>query len=318
MNELSLRFGELAERDVPLPGKGETLARWQFLAEVAAADLALAKLVESHLDAVAILHELGAPELLEAGRRWAVWAAEPPAARLEVDRNGRLSGVKAWCSGADLVGYALVTAWTDDGQPQLVAVDLGQPGIEPDLSAWQAVGMGRVLTPDLHFDAVAGTAIGRPGQYVGRPGFWHGGAGIAACWYGGALPLAQAIRRARPSPHRDAHLGAVDVALRGGRALLRELAADIDRRPSIGCRTPCGSVRPSTRWRGWSSIMPVGPSERVRSVEIGWWPSTLPICPSSSGKPTPSGILPCWPSGWRTGDGPCEHRSGPRRSPDQR
>ena len=242
-SELSDRFCDLVEAELPLPGKGETLRRWQWLTTVATEDLALAKLVESHFDALAVLAELGAADLVGAGQRWAVWAAEPPNARLSLDAAGRVSGTKAWCSGADLVGHALVTAWTTDGQPQLVAVDLDQPGIEPDSSAWAAVGMGRALTPDLHFDAVPVTAVGRSGRYTERPGFWHGGAGVAACWYGGTLPIAEAVRRARPGPHRDAHLGAIDVALRSLAALLRETAAEIDRQPDRNRMTEALRVR---------------------------------------------------------------------------
>src|SRR5689334_9943551 len=42
---------------LPLPGSGQTLARWRMLAEVAALDLSLAKLFEGHTDALAILAE---------------------------------------------------------------------------------------------------------------------------------------------------------------------------------------------------------------------------------------------------------------------
>ncbi len=44
--------------DVPYPGEGQTFRRWQILSQVAALDLSLAKIFESHLDALAILHEL--------------------------------------------------------------------------------------------------------------------------------------------------------------------------------------------------------------------------------------------------------------------
>ena len=36
--------------------------------------------------------------------------------------------------------------------------------------------------------------MGADGAYLDRPGFWHGGAGIAACWHGGAVALAQFAR----------------------------------------------------------------------------------------------------------------------------
>ncbi|HTK02198.1 MAG TPA: hypothetical protein VL522_21395, partial [Bordetella sp.] len=43
---------------VPLPASGRTLHRWRVLADIAGYSLPLVKLVEGHLDAVAILCEL--------------------------------------------------------------------------------------------------------------------------------------------------------------------------------------------------------------------------------------------------------------------
>jgi len=231
VNDLAGRFTELAGIDIPLPGKGETRQRWRFLSDVAAEDLALTKLVESHFDAVAILHEVGAQGLLAPGQRWAVWAAEPPTARVSVTDDGVVTGTKAWCSGADLVSHGLITAWNDRDQPQLVAFELSQSGIRPIDGAWQAIGMGRVHTPDLALDHVSGELVGSAEQYLRRPGFWHGGAGIAACWYGGILPLARAVGQRKPGSYRDAHLGAIDIALRSLRSLLIETATRIDRSP---------------------------------------------------------------------------------------
>ena len=45
---------------LPRPASGQTLARWQRLAQVGAHDLSLVKLFEGHTDALAILAELGA------------------------------------------------------------------------------------------------------------------------------------------------------------------------------------------------------------------------------------------------------------------
>ena len=102
---------------LPLPGRGETATRWRGLAAVAACDLSLVKLYEAHTDALAILAELGRAELADDGS-WAVWAAEPPNAKLiahAADGNVlTLEGTKPWCSGAPHVTHALVTAWRDD------------------------------------------------------------------------------------------------------------------------------------------------------------------------------------------------------------
>jgi alkylation response protein AidB-like acyl-CoA dehydrogenase len=231
-------FAELAGRRLPLPGAGDTLLRWRALAEVAEQDLAVAKLYESHTDALAILAELDHPNTFPDNARWAVWAAEPPTARLRITVDGdrvRLNGTKAWCSGATSVTHGLLTGWDAQDRQQLVVLELTEPGITLHDQAWQAVGMGRVATPDLRLADVPATPVGRSDAYVGRPGFWHGGCGIAACWYGGAAGLAKVLLAAaanRDDPFLKAHLGSVDLELRSLRALLAEAAGWIDAHPT--------------------------------------------------------------------------------------
>lgn len=227
---------------LPLPGGGQTLARWRALARVGAHDLGLAKLFEGHTDALAILAELGTPSP-PAGSIWATWAAEPPDARVTLERlaGGRvlLRGAKAWCSGAEHVSHALMTAWDDEGRQQLVAVDLQQVGVVRCADAWQAVGMASSRSIRLRLHEVAGQAVGQPGDYLGRPGFWHGGAGVAACWLGAAQWLGDYLRHhlgERADPHRLAHLGSVHVVLQGAATTLRALAARIDASPSQPCQ----------------------------------------------------------------------------------
>jgi alkylation response protein AidB-like acyl-CoA dehydrogenase len=221
---------------LPLPGRGETATRWRGLAAVAACDLSLVKLYEAHTDALAILAELGRTELADDGN-WAVWAAEPPNAKLIAHgANGNaltLEGTKPWCSGAPHVTHALVTAWRGD-KPVLAAVELSQPAIAIDPGGWQAVGMRATGTSSVRFDGARAVQVGNAGAYLSRPGFWHGGAGIAACWYGCAAALASILRdsvKRHEDPHACAHLGAADAELSAVAALLRESAAWIDGHP---------------------------------------------------------------------------------------
>jgi alkylation response protein AidB-like acyl-CoA dehydrogenase len=233
---------------VPLPGAGGTLQRWQALAAVAKHDLSLAKLYEGHIDALAILHELGHGITPPADHRdtwgmWGTWAAEVPGQRTIVEPHGvgsvRISGTKCWCSGAALLDHGLLTAWFADGRgPQLVRVQLRQPGLTIDTSQWQAVGMSASSSLDVNFSNVFGELVGGVGHYLSRPGFWQGGAGIAACWYGGALSLADALRSAMTqalpvtqSAFRLAALGKVDASLQAAAAVLREAALWIDAHP---------------------------------------------------------------------------------------
>ncbi len=233
---------------LPLPGSGQTLARWRALAQVAAADLPLAKLFEGHTDALAIQAELGART--EPGL-WGVWCAEPASHRVAITpaADGRLdvTGMKAWCSGAADLDHALVSGWNAAGEPCLAAVALDQPGVTRQASDWCAPGMRGSGTVSVRFLHARATPVGAPGQYVRRPGFLHGGAGIAACWYGGLMRIAERLRdearRPAPDPFRLAHLGAVDVAVSQARAVLREAAAAIDARPDDACALATARAR---------------------------------------------------------------------------
>lgn len=221
---------------LPLPGSGQTLARFARLAQVAGHDLRLCKLFEGHTDALAIIAELDSP-LPPLGSLWGTWAAEPPSAKVRVRRDGqRLSvqGRKAWCSGAAVVSHGLVTAWDEDDRQQLVAVAMAQPGVNVTDEGWNAVGMAATGSVDVVFDGAWGVAVGGPGDYLSRPGFWQGGVGIAACWYGGAERLAEVLREhcgQHAQPHALAHLGAVDSVLNSAACVLRASAQQIDRAP---------------------------------------------------------------------------------------
>ncbi|AMM23285.1 acyl-CoA dehydrogenase [Variovorax sp. PAMC 28711] len=237
----ALRLATLVDAGVdcvPLPGAGHTLVRWQQLAAVAAHDLSLVKLFEGHTDALAILAELHGPAPV-TGERWATWCAEPPDARVTFESNGaragvQLHGTKSWCSGAASVTHAVVSGWNAAGEACLAAVALDQPGVTVTDQGWHAVGMAGSGSVDVRFDGAEAVQLGVPGDYTRRAGFWHGGAGVAACWYGGACGIALMTRersRGASEPHRLAHLGAIDVALSGAAALLREAAHWIDAQP---------------------------------------------------------------------------------------
>ncbi|BAN21829.1 acyl-CoA dehydrogenase family protein [Caballeronia insecticola] len=228
----------------PLPGHGDTAERWRALGAVAAFDLSLVKLYEGHTDALAILAELAAWEAPE-GSAWAVWAAEPPNARVSALGDSgadtlRLQGTKAWCSGAASVTHALVSAWNEQDEPVLAAVELNHPGVRITDSGWRAVGMHASMSLDVHFEQVPARRIGLPRAYLERPGFWQGGAGIAACWFGAAAAIAEFVARDarhRAGPYKLAHLGAIDTTLRSTAALLRETATFIDRHPQAEAAT---------------------------------------------------------------------------------
>jgi alkylation response protein AidB-like acyl-CoA dehydrogenase len=219
------------EQPLPLPGGGETGVRWRALTAAARQDVVVGRLLEAHADADAILAEFG-DERVEPGQWWGVWAAEPPEPILTAEhgpQGWRLRGTKAWCSGAGLCTHALVTARVGTDRP-LFTVDLRQPGVSVDLSGWHAAGMRRSATGAVSFEGVPAEPVGTPSGYLQRPGFWHGAAGVAACWLGGAERVADTLRHtaARLDDHGAAHLGAVDSVLAAARWSMAAAADEVD------------------------------------------------------------------------------------------
>ncbi|MCO7486309.1 acyl-CoA dehydrogenase [Stenotrophomonas maltophilia] len=218
---------------LPLPGSGHTLQRWRALAAWGAEDLCLAKVLEAHYDAQAIIAELNAPGVAE-GQLLAVWAAEGPANTLRIDAGGGLYGDKPWCSGSAWVDAALVTVrnthgvWLCHVAAEHWCTLSGEP--------WQAAGMAGIPSTTVRFDGAPMTILGPRDAYLQRPGFWHGGAGIAAVWFGAAVALAERMRPACSDGNRARLLGAADLVLGPAAALLREVAARIDDAPQSAHR----------------------------------------------------------------------------------
>ena len=226
---------------LPRPGIGRTPQLWSVLAALGAADLQLARAVEPHLDALAILAEAGAAghdAMAVPGAAWGVFAAEGPGTRLSaVPAQGRwwLSGVKPWCSLADRLTHAVVTAWVDDERRGLFAVDLGSPAVRADADpdGWVARGLRDVVSLPVTMHDAPGCAVGPPGWYLQRDGFAWGGIGVAAIWYGGAVGLARRLAagtgRSRPRDQVSyLHLGEVDQRLTAARAVLQGAADAVD------------------------------------------------------------------------------------------
>ena len=224
--------------DLPLPGHGATRERWAAFSALAEEDLSLARLGEGHADAVAILAELGGPRP-SPGSRWGVWAANPPGPNVTASRRGNswlLHGTKQYCSGARVCTDALVTATVADEaavEQRLFAVSAD--GLEPRTDTWPATGMAGSDTLAVDFPGVPADPVGPPGGYTNRPGFSHGGVGVAACWCGGARAVGRVLLTAAAKrdvgSHALAHLGAIDIGLHVAGAALDQAADEIDADP---------------------------------------------------------------------------------------
>ena len=200
-------------------------------------DLSLARLAEGHVDALAVLAEAGLNPT--SGATYGVWAARPRAggtiAHLAAD-GWHLAGAKPFCSGSTRIDRALVTAECDDGYRLFdVAVAENVVGVHP--GSWPAVGMADSLSDTLDFGGPpvpASRAVGPPNFYLERPGFWFGGTGVAACWYGGARGLVEHVLRnigPRPSELVLVELGHAIAHIDLMRRVIEQAAQEIDADP---------------------------------------------------------------------------------------
>lgn len=211
------------------------------LATIASIDLSAARVIEPHLDALAILHQAGStsqpPRGADAPGTWGVYAASPPGTRVTAsgpDANNQwtLTGAKPWCSLATQVSHALVTASIEGVGQQLFALSLRAEGVRVLPSEWKALGLQEISTGTVELDNAAAEPVGPPGWYLERPGFAWGGVAVAAAWFGAAAALAGALKAAaaRRTPDQIAlmHLGCCDAALHSALLTLREAARAMD------------------------------------------------------------------------------------------
>jgi hypothetical protein len=228
------------------PATGGTRELWEALATVAAHDLGVARTIEPHLDALAILEQAGEAST-DGDATWGVFAAEggeDPLTATELpdtdlmSSGWLLSGTKPWCSLAGRLSDALVSAHIGGGERRLFAVSLTAKGVRADEGGWHARGLTEIPSGPVRFDAVVARPVGDAGWYLSRPGFAWGGIGVAACWFGGAVGVARAVyakaAAGSAGPFLLMHLGAIDELLESARRALAEAAGLLDAGEATG------------------------------------------------------------------------------------
>jgi len=238
MSKLQTRIHDLINETLPQPGQGETSKRFKRLFEMGREDLSLAKIMEAHWDAIAILQE--AQHSVLPDTLYAVWASEAPNQVLEMieDKDGfKISGTKAFCSGAGLVDCALVTI--QKPKSQLVLLDFKNHPNKFSYSTdlWQTSAFSATQTATIEVQEIPVTpedCIGVKNWYTERAGFWQGAVNPAACWAGGAAGLLDyAMSNKRHDAHTLAHLGAMQSNIWTCEAILEKAGHAIDQYPDI-------------------------------------------------------------------------------------
>lgn len=203
-------------------------------------DLPLGRLFEGHVDALQIVARYGTPaqrtvaeRIARDGGAFGVWNADLPGEPLRLDGN-RLSGGKAFASGAGILSHALVSVDAPGGR-QLILLDLVRTPPDIDRSWWRVTGMQRSETHIVrwHDQALPDDSwIGAPGDYIREPWFSGGAIRFAAVQAGGIAALVDGARdhlaaHARTGdPHQRARLADLYRAAQSAAAAVADAARD--------------------------------------------------------------------------------------------
>jgi alkylation response protein AidB-like acyl-CoA dehydrogenase len=222
------------------PGGGQTSAYFTGLMTAGLVDATLARVVEPHLDAQAILLQAAIhPTIPDIGSdvdsTWGVYAANAPTHHLEARRNAAgwtLSGTKPWCSLAGVVSHAIITAEVPGAGSRAFAVRLDPERVETLPGQWVSRGLADVVGTGIRLDHLPAIPVGDTNWYLDRPGFSWGAIGVAAAWYGIALGLLDDVKRGISHRGADqiafAQIGAADHELFAAQVCLQHAAAEID------------------------------------------------------------------------------------------
>lgn len=224
-------FANLAEAgllSVTLPGREldfnqpSTARLLTLLKRIGAANLAVGRVYEGHINALYLIHLFASPaqreswyrDVLEHNRLFSVWNTQAADGVQIGEMTGgvyRLEGAKTFCSGAGwiqrpLVTGELISAGGAQRGWQMVIIPTEQvKPIESDDRFWKPLGMRASASFRMDFTGVEvdeSALLGQPGQYMQQPYFSGGAIRFAAVQLGGAEALYEATRSFLAAMHR--------------------------------------------------------------------------------------------------------------------
>ncbi len=200
--------------DQPLDGRGaNTPELLTLLKRVGAANLAVGRVYEGHINALLLAQVYGTAQQQE---RWftdvlrrhslfSVWNTQAgDGVRIHALGNGRyrLEGCKTFCSGAGWIDRPLITGeLMVDGQPRgwqmCILPSAAVDEVTIDDRFWTPLGMRASASFKIDFTGIILTdddLLGKPGDYFRQPYFSGGAIRFAAVQLGGAEALLDATR----------------------------------------------------------------------------------------------------------------------------
>lgn len=203
---------------ISLPGRQldnqspKTAQLLQLLKQIGAANLAVGRVYEGHINALNLIHLYGRKEQKEAwyndvsqhNRLFSVWNTQAAdGVKIHAIGNGRyqLEGAKTFCSGAGCIHRPLVTGQLlgakNQGWQMAIIPTERVEAIPQDDSFWQPLGMRASISYKLDFTGIEldeHDLLGQPDDYYRQPYFSGGAIRFAAVQLGGAEALLEATR----------------------------------------------------------------------------------------------------------------------------
>jgi alkylation response protein AidB-like acyl-CoA dehydrogenase len=218
-----------------LSGRDGARALAKVLELLGGGSLALGRLYEGHVNALALIEAYAREEQLahyaaraRDGNLFSVWNTERDQGVRLIESGGdkklRLDGAKIFASGAGFVTYPLITARTESGD-LLMLIANGELA-SSDLSQWRAHGMRASASGQVDFSGIevdSDSIIGGPDDFHRQPMFSAGAWRFAAVQLGGIAALydlarAHLVKAGRSdNPHQLARMGAAAMAVEAAR-----------------------------------------------------------------------------------------------------
>jgi len=223
------------------------------LRRLGAANLAVGRLYEAHVNALVLINAYGRRDQLEAAARdaadghvFGLWVTDG-AVPLRLS-DGILSGGKAVCSGGGHISRALVTAMLPDGSTQMALVaplPVGPGGARN--GGVGLTGMHAAVTGGVAMTGLAADPLGEPGDYLREPLFSGGAWRTSAVTLGGLERLVHCVgaelgaRGRADNPHQRARFGRLLILVESA-ALWMARAAEIAEADATPAGTATGYV----------------------------------------------------------------------------
>ena len=238
----------------PLDALGQnTPALLHLLKRIGAANLAVGRVYEGHINALLLAQIYGTPQqqerwhydVLQRQTLFSVWNTQAgDGIRIHAVGGGRyeLEGCKTFCSGANWIDRPLITGeLIVDGQARgwqmciLPASAIDESTV--DTQFWTPLGMRASASFKLDFTGVSITdddLLGKPGDYFRQPHFGGGAIRFAAVQLGGAQALLDATRDLLRSvgrtddPFQKTRLAEMTIRVESGNLWLAQAGVNTD------------------------------------------------------------------------------------------